>query len=160
MAADATTITLLVAGSDPAQPVREQVSVEPLGSGRYRVLATPGLVMGTAAGDVVEVAPDGTPNVLERGGNVAVQLYAADVASDELTPALVALGGRLDGRIPDTLSVYTVPAAVGFPAIQAVLEWLGRRHPDAEWEFGNVWAEDGVTPLDWWQAGLRDGASG
>ncbi len=67
-------MTLLVDISPSGEPVYEQVTAEALADGRFRLLASPGLVLGTAAGDIIEVADDGTPMVVERGGNVATRI--------------------------------------------------------------------------------------
>ena len=36
----------------------EQVLVDPVADGIYRVVATPGLVLGIAAGDIIRVTPE------------------------------------------------------------------------------------------------------
>jgi hypothetical protein len=59
--------------------------------------------------------------VLERGGNLAVQVF----------------GGRLDGG--------------GFPAVEAAFDALIAEHARASWFFGNVYdPADDATPLNWW----------
>jgi hypothetical protein len=145
-----TAVTLLVDISPSGEPVYEQVTAEALPDGRFRLLASPGLALGTAAGDVIEVADDGTPLVVERGGNLALQVFAPDVVADALGLLLRPLGGRLDGRIPDTLSVFTLPGDTGFAKIEHLLDAVVARHPDVEWLYGNVFDVDGVTPLGWW----------
>ena len=145
-------MTLLVDISPSGEPVYEQVTAEALADGRFRLLASPGLVLGTAAGDIIEVADDGTPMVVERGGNVALQLFAPDDVADALAMLLRPLGGRLDGRIPGTLSVFTVPVAAGFARIEQLLDAVMARHGDVEWLYGNTFDVDGVTPLGWWPA--------
>lgn len=146
-----TSLTLLVDHDTSGEPVHEQVVVDDLGDGTYRVVQSPGLVIGTAAGDLIERADDGSAVVLERGGNLCVQVYASDAHADVLELLLQPLGGRLDGRIPDTLSVFTVPASAGFERVARILEALVERHPDVEWLYGNVYDVDGVTPLGWWE---------
>lgn len=48
--------------------------------------------------------------------------------------------------------VVTVPAAVGFPAVEAVMEtWAAGVSVPAEWGFSNVFGPDG-EPLNCWQA--------
>ena len=49
----------MVAGHKTSgEPVFEQVLVDLLDDGTYRIIATPGLVLGVAADDVVRVTPD------------------------------------------------------------------------------------------------------
>jgi len=43
-----------------------------------------------------------------------------------------------------------------FPAIGAILADFIRSHPSAEWSYGNVYDDDGVTPLLWWETGKID----
>src|SRR5687768_3565039 len=105
----------------------QPVEVEDLGNDEYRVLHSPGLVEGIAAGDVIRLRDRsaGTFEVLRRGGNFAVK-FARPGAEDlqlaiaEITRALQPLGGRLDGATPHA-AVWTVPAASGFPRVEAVM---------------------------------------
>lgn len=126
---------------------------ERVAEGRFRLTGSPGLAQGAAAGDVVELREDGTFEVIERGGNLAVQVLADEfdpAALAELEAALRELGGWLDGG-HTKLRVFTVPvAAAGFPAVEEALEAFLTRNADAEWHFGNVYDEDGETTLDWW----------
>jgi hypothetical protein len=133
--------------------VEEEVVVEPLGGNRHRLLQSPGLVLGLAAGDVFEVGERGECRVLERGRNVCIQIFfRADGPSLEAraTEGLAALKGRLDGKTAKEL-VYTVPVSSGFTEMERVLADLVSRFPGAEWYYGNVYdPNDGVTPLNWW----------
>jgi hypothetical protein len=157
-AKDAVTLNLFVGDRKDGTPVVEEVPVEPLGGRRYRLRASPGLLEGMAAGDEFETA--GTEErpvfrLLRRGGNVSVQFFAAkdSVESCEtfLLPRMRALGGRLDGR-RENLLVFTIPVAVGFPAIEGVIREGQAAFPGSEWMYGNVYdPADGHTPLNWWQ---------
>lgn len=154
------TVRLLVATGPSGRPVVEDVPARDLGGGRWRLLGTPGLARGTAAGDTLRVAGDGSFTVTERGGNVAVQVSAPAGAEErlgELTERVKALGGRLDSRGATrdgrfTFSAYTVPVTAGFPAIEAAFQAYARAVPDGEWSYANVFAdEEGREPLDWWR---------
>ena len=142
----------MVAGTKSSgEPVFEQVLVDRLDDGAYRVVATPGLVLGIAADDVVRVTPEARYEIVERGGNLAVGVYGSHDLVDEVTKDVWELGGSLDGRA-DNFTVYTIPVAAGFPQVERVFNDLVARHPEVEWYFGNVYdTEDGVTPLNWWQ---------
>lgn len=131
----------------------EQVHVDPLGSGRYRLRQSPGLVLGLAAGDVFELTPEGNPTVLERSGNICIQVFHPEGRTDfeaELTASLQQLGGWLDGRASREV-VYTVPISAGFVAIELALNRLVASFSYVEWLYGNVYDPvDGVSPLNWW----------
>lgn len=69
-----------------------------------------------------------------------------------LTIGLRDLRGRVEAPGRARFLVVTVPAAAGFPAIEAAVEdWVGRRE-GVEWYFGNVYDERD-RPLNWWAQG-------
>jgi RsiW-degrading membrane proteinase PrsW (M82 family) len=70
---------------------------------------------------------------------------------DFLTPLVEKLGGFLHARAPE-LTVFTVPVSVGFARIEELLYGFVASNPGVEWYFANVYADDGVTPLGWWEA--------
>ena len=152
---DQPTVQLLVTGVRTDESFFEEVPVEPLGGERYRLLASPGLLDGLAAGDVFDRHPDGRYDVVEHGGNVCVQVYFAEHDPGErvegvLVPEVTALGGWLDGRTPG-VAVFTIPVSAGFAAIEGVLEgWIGDE-PHARWSYANVYGPDG-DQLRWWEA--------
>lgn len=136
------------------QPLTEPVHAESLGDGMYRLLYTPGLVQGIAAGDEFSLVGDeGAFRVRRRGGNLAVQLYSKQpVASfrTELAALVASLGGWLDGAIEKGL-VFTIPVTVGFSAVEKLFDTWVAEHPGWEWYYGNVYDPvDGITPLGWW----------
>jgi Domain of unknown function (DUF4265) len=145
----------IVAGHNSAGgPVLEAVLADPCGPSRFRLASSPGLALGAAAGDEIELREDGTFNVVARGGQLAVQLLATkpfdDAAVHALTAQLAALGGYLDGGHL-TLRIFTVPVSAGFAAVEVVMDAFVARHCGTEWYFGNVYDPvDGVTPLGWW----------
>ena len=137
------------------KPAKEPVHVADLGEGRFRLLYSPGLVQGIAAGDEFRLRDDdGRFDVLARSGNLALQVFSP-VPIGELRTELAArvsrLGGTLDGSIERGLT-FTIPLAAGFPAIEALFNAWVEEHPGWEWYYGNVYSTaDGVTPLKWWQ---------
>jgi len=137
------------------RPIKEPVHVAPVGRGVFRLLFSPGLVQGIAAGDEFRlVGDDGAFVVTRRGGNLAVQVFATEPVAPfrtELAGRVARLGGTLDGAIERGLT-FTVPVAAGFPAVEAVFAAWVAEHPGWEWYFGNVYdPADGVTPLGWWE---------
>jgi hypothetical protein len=153
-APDQPMVRLLAALRESGQPVFEEVPVEVLGPNRYRLLASPGILDGLAAGDEFTVDPISfLYRVHEHGGNLCVQVWypGIDLAGRvdaELVPAVIEMGGSLDGR-EQGLSSFTIPLAAGIPAIETLFnDWVD--HADgATWSFGNAYEEDGVTPLAW-----------
>lgn len=151
---DQPTVQLRVVDARSDEPFFEEVPVEPLSGDRYRLLASPGLLDGLAAGDVFVRDPDGGYDVVEHGGNVCVQVYFPDHDPGErvegaLVPAVEALGGWLDGRTPG-VATFTIPVSAGFAAIERVFEgWVGGE-PGASWSYANVYGPDG-DQLRWWE---------
>ena len=155
------TVELFVDWTSDGKPFYEEVPVDVLGGDRYRVRASPGLLDGLAAGDVFERRPDGAFEVIERSGNLAVQIWYPDEdlgarVEAELLPGAQALGGWLDGRTKGG-AVLTFPLHAGFPRIERLLDGWVASVPAAQWSYANVYDADGWTPLRWWEAGqFRD----
>jgi hypothetical protein len=139
------------------RPALELLEAELIGSKRYRLTYSPGMVEGLAAGDEFELTLDDLGyRVLKRGGNVCAWFSFATAGqnrgpdADFLTEAIEAIGGRLDGGGHYNL-VYTIPIETGFPAIELILDGARSRHAGSSWMFGNVYdPRDGKTPLGWW----------
>lgn len=137
-------IDLIAGAKSSGEAVYERLPARRLRGEDYELLASPMLVLGVAAGDRISIR-DGRFEVLERSGNVAVQVFGAPahvVAS--LREAMSGIGGKLDGQEPRA-AVFTVPVSAGFEVIEETLNAAG-----VEWYYGNVYADDGVTPLGWW----------
>ncbi|WP_329086147.1 DUF4265 domain-containing protein [Actinomadura citrea] len=134
------------------EPVYELIPAERLLEGRYKLVGTPALVLGCAAGDTVLLDDSMRVQVLQRGGNVAVQ--AAPVADfdisdvDRLREAMIPLRGLVEAPADLRFVVVTVPAAAGFPRIESIMdEWATTAN--AQWWYGNVTDDEGA-PLNWW----------
>jgi hypothetical protein len=146
-------LNLLAGKKKSGQPVHEEVLVDRLSPGRYRIVASPGLVLGVAAGDVIEtIGDEGGFRVVSRGGNLAIQLFGDNCLVDEHLHELSGLSHAIDGRAQN-LTVLTVPVRLGFARVEAALNDFCLRHPGIKWYYGNVYdPTDGVTPLNWWAA--------
>jgi hypothetical protein len=138
---------------DDGDPITEALLAVPLGQGRYRLVRSPLIAAGLAAGDVFEV--DGNPphvRVIERAGNIAVQLWAKQgLTMDdvyELRESAARVGGTLDGHNTG-FAAYTFPAKAGFRMIERILDDFVDRHTQYSWTYGNVYDEDD-QPLNWW----------
>ena len=154
------TVRLLATLKESGQPVYEEVPVEILGDGRYRLLASPGILDGLASGDIFVIDPiSSLYRVKEHGGNLCVQVWypGLDLAGRvdaELVPGVIALGGTLDGREQE-LSSFTLPLSAGMDSIEQLFnDWVDRAD-GATWSFANAYEDDGITPLPWLAEALR-----
>lgn len=132
----------------------EEVLVEPVGPNRFRLLRSPGLVLGVAADDVFELLPQGRLKVLERGSNICVQVYVPPSHIDEIEERLLSItrdvGARLDGKSSKQL-VLTIRWRNNFELIEELLSRIVGEYSGVKWFYGNVYdPEDGTTPLGWW----------
>jgi len=145
--------SMLLADHDATgEPVFEEVAVERVGADALRLLATPGVTEDVAAGDVVRLDGELRPQIVERGGNLAVKLFLEDVpraAVERLLDRVEAIGGWLDGFVGGRLVVLTFPVASGFPRVEALLNGFVAEHGGG-WYYGNVHDEHD-RPLDWWR---------
>lgn len=136
------------------KPAKEPVHAVDLGNGRFRLLYSPGFVLGIAAGDEFRLLDhDGNFEVVHRSGNIAVQVYSRDFvdpAVQEITRRVAEIGGVLDGKIEKGM-VFTLPIKASFAAIEETFNSVVKDYPQMEWFHGNVYdPADGVTPLNWW----------
>ncbi len=145
------TLDLRAGVKTSGEPVYEEVLVDRLGNQTYRLAASPGLVLGVAAGDVIELEPADVSKfrILERGGNLAVHVHTERETAG-LASEIAKLGGWLDGQVKN-LTIFTVPVSAGFKEIERVFNDFARREGGTEWYYGNVYdPADGATPLNWW----------
>ena len=135
-------------------PRKEPVHARELGENEYLLDSSPGFVIGVASGDTIKILnQDGKFEVLERGFNLAVQLYSTQsirARHKELSDLLVPLKGYIDGAIEKGI-VCTIPLSAGFSEIEKVFNSFVNKYPEIEWYYGNVYdPDDGITPLNWW----------
>lgn len=130
----------------------EHVRAEPICNGLFRLLLTPGLVSGFAAGDLVGYNADARSlTLVDRGGNVGVQFFHPRLQGHVLAHVeeqVKSVGGTVDGRL-DRLLVFTFPVAVRVSNIQTFLQAYETTF-GVEWEFANLFDADG-EPLPWWE---------
>ena len=136
--------------------MEEVVPAEPLGRGCYRLLASPGLVEGVAAGDELELAPADPAGyrVLRRGGQLCIWVYVPDPPPTQtdarLSRAAASLGGFLDGG-NTRLRILTVPVSAGFARVETELDAAVAELGGSSWAYGNVYDRQD-RPLGWWEA--------
>jgi hypothetical protein len=143
----------LFAGESNGQRTYEPVHVVVVRDGVRRVLFTPGMVYGIAAGDEIELTEGGEFKVLRRGQNLAVRVFSEEPIAQYL-PRLQAevqpLGGRIDGQVKHG-AAFTIPVSAGFKSVEAIFVSFVNDHPSCIWEYGNVYDEQS-KPLGWWAA--------
>ncbi|WP_423203040.1 DUF4265 domain-containing protein [Krasilnikovia cinnamomea] len=117
--------------------------------GLLKLVRTPGLTLGVAAGGVIQVnTDDGSYGVISRGGNLAPQLYGPPDVAMSIEGELRRLGRWHDGCVKN-MTILTVPVRARFDAIESTLNALAAKR-GIEWYYGNVYGEDCTTPLNWW----------
>jgi hypothetical protein len=151
-------IRLPVLDNSGQRRFEEILPAEPLGGGRFRLLASPGLVEGVAAEDELELDPADPAGyrVLRRGGRLCVWVYVPEPPPEQtatrLGRAAAALGGYLDGGNTG-LRILTVPVSTGFGRVEAELAAVVAELGGSTWAYGNVYdRRNGNRPLGWWEA--------
>jgi hypothetical protein len=136
--------------------LEEVLPAEPLGNGSFRLLGSPGLVEGLAAGDELELEPTDPAGyrVLRRGGQLCIWVYIPEPPPKEtdarLRRAAATLGGYLDGG-NTRLRILTVPVTAGFERVEAELDAAVAELRGSTWAYGNVY-DRADRPLGWWEA--------
>lgn len=148
----------VIAAEDPqGRRAIEEIHVEHAKGGSYRVLNTPALVEGVAAGDTV--ITDGKDpckiTVVLYGGRAGVQFFWGRPFTEEeeqiFAAELAKHGATVEGLTEDVLTT-SFDASLGFEVIQESVRLLRQMCPTSEWYYANVYAADGKTPLPWTQA--------
>ncbi|GAA2169542.1 hypothetical protein GCM10009845_36300 [Pedococcus bigeumensis] len=157
--AEAQTLEVPVGQKSSGEPVHESILVAVHGPDRYEVLASPAFAQGVARGDlVVQSAPWTELVVLQRGGNLALQVFAPHPGADELVP-LVAEGPSCS-QWPQSATVTAAPKAAGSRArvttrhtsvwshvLEVMVRGCGERRSAALGEgVGGVAAHGGIRP--------------
>lgn len=152
---------VLIAVIDADPPGGEHVPARRLGKGEWEILRSPLYATEVASGDVIRVTNTelGDFKIIRRGGNVCVQVYLGAVEADDAKATsklaeqigilVEPLKGRIDATTPGLISL-TIPATVGFQAIEKVLEVAVEKSPGAQWQYANVYDPVSGEPLGWW----------
>lgn len=148
----------LFAGERPdGQAVYEKLLVRGHSPGALVLMHSPAFVPGLARGDCIRLTETGY-ELVTRAGNLCVRVYSrGDVATLEqlLTRAVEQLGGQRDIRA-DQVLVYSLPASVGFEAIEGVFDSQLAGRTDVQWRYGNVYDPVTGEPLGWWEPPADD----
>jgi Domain of unknown function (DUF4265) len=152
------TVTLPTIGVDQEKVGSEVLGVEELSPNRYRLIYSPGLVEGLAAGDEFELTEENSAgfSVLRRSGNLCAWLIfdePTDFSASEikdLEARVKEVGGYLDGGTHRSL-IFTIPLQAGFKVIEETLDAFVRAVRGTHWFYGNVYdPKDPAKPLNWW----------
>jgi hypothetical protein len=77
-------ISVYMADDDGA--VREELLARKIGEDTYELLSSPGLAQNLARGDIVSIKDKNAPaEVLKRGGNFCIQIYADYISPEDVT---------------------------------------------------------------------------
>ncbi|MBN3809667.1 DUF4265 domain-containing protein [Paraburkholderia sp. Ac-20347] len=146
------------AGHNELGPVYEELQAVQLDDGSCELLASPGLALNLAKGDLVCIDDVSRPAVvLKRGGNFCIQIYADAIPDTEVArlerDVANESGGSLDGINNGNLAL-TVPSINGLASINKFFDEFKRR-TGIEWYYSNVYKnfEDPTdeTLLNWWR---------
>ncbi|WP_083294614.1 DUF4265 domain-containing protein [Burkholderia plantarii] len=151
-------IEIFAGRTTAGEPVREELPAQAIGDGTYELLASPGVASNIAKGDVIRVLDaSGSIEIIRRGGNVCVQTYFSPYLESKDRQEIEAnfltrLTGSVDGE-SDRNMCFSIPVGIGFSAIGNFFNNLTNKYSQVSWSYGNVYGEDGVTPLNWWIGG-------
>ena len=152
-------IELPICHVESERPATEMLEAVCVGPRRYRLVYSPGMVEGVARGDVIELCEDDPRGfkVISRSGNLCVWFYFETLGANQgaegarVRAAVQSVGGGCDGGGNSHL-VFSIPIAVGFPAVEAALNEQMAQHPGSSWLYGNVYDPwNDFTPLGWWE---------
>ena len=117
----------------------------------------PGLTLNLARGDIVSIADPLAPaEVLKRGGNFCIHIYADDVSQEAVNQlerdVQSQLGGTMDGQYKGNLT-FSVPGHHGIYNVNGPFDAF-RTATGVEWYFSNIYVnlddDDDETLLNWW----------
>lgn len=142
------------AGTCNDNVVYEELPAVFIGNKKYELLASPGLALDLAKGDIIDITENHLPaKVLSRGGNFCIQIYDTEHNHIPILEKLVSeLGGSIDGINNGNLAI-SVPATAGLDKINALFDSFTNL-TNIQWFVGNKYKnpEDpsDETLLDWW----------
>jgi hypothetical protein len=148
-------IQVYMADDDGA--VREELLARQIGEDTYELLSSPGLAQNLARGDIVSIKDKNAPaEVLKRGGNFCIQIYADYISPEDVTAlendVIRELDGTLDGLCEGVLAL-AIPAKNGMEEINAFFDKF-REKTGVEYYYANVYKnlddDSDVTLLYWW----------
>ncbi|WP_257166976.1 DUF4265 domain-containing protein [Bradyrhizobium sp. SRS-191] len=124
--------------------------------GQYVIRSIPGFAYGVGLDDVVKIVdPDsGQFEIVSRSGQVAIRAFVEgpldrpDVRA--LIDAILSENGTYEAARSDedvSLLLLSIHINLGLDKIRSLMKLVAG--PDVQWEFGNIFDEDGNL-VDWW----------
>ncbi|ALK30273.1 DUF4265 domain-containing protein [Burkholderia plantarii] len=145
------------AGNNESGPVYERLPAKQIDANVYKLLASPGLTLNLAKGDLIRLDGVDLPaTVVMRGGNFCIQIYSNEISKDDAAWLEAELKGRMNGAL-DSMNegslACSVPAVNGIGKINELFNEFKRRS-GVEWYYSNIYKnfEDpsDETLLNWW----------
>lgn len=122
--------------------------------GQFQLVKSPAFIKGLASGDCINyLAEERDYQLVKRSGNLCIRVFCrGNIAnlSDSLSPQLEKLGAEHDTE-NERMLIFSAHVSLGFSAIEQILNDHIGEESDSIWMYGNVYGDDGVTPLNWWQ---------
>lgn len=127
--------------------------------GQFQLVKSPAFIKGLASGDCINyLSEERDFQLVKRSGNLSIRVFCrGDIAnlSDVLSPQLEKLGAEHDTET-ERMLVFSAHVSLGFSTIEQILNDHIGEESDSIWMYGNVYKEDGQTPLNWWQEVLNE----
>ncbi|CAI8814363.1 DUF4265 domain-containing protein [Pseudomonas zeae] len=147
----------IYAGDNDEGPVFERLPARKIDEYTYELLSSPGLALNLARGDIISIKNQQThAEVLKRGGNFCIHIYADHIPQEYLTALEVDVGdelnGTLDGIYKGNLSL-AIPSRNGMVKVGEFFNKF-REKTGVQWYYANVYKnlddDDDETLLNWW----------
>lgn len=151
------TVLIQVYMADDDGAVREELLARQIDQDTYELLSSPGLAQNLARGDIVSIKNKNAPaEVLKRGGNFCIQIYAEHIPPEAITSlenaVIRELNGTLDGVFEGNLSL-AIPSKNGMDKINKFFDRF-REKTGIQWYYANVYKnlddDEDETLLYWW----------
>ncbi len=146
----------VLAGQSDSRAVMEELPTKRLPGNKFLLLASPGLALNIAKGDIIQLDENNSPINIERGGNFCIQIYGdsidAQLIDDLENTVKNSLQGSLDGKHGGALS-FSIPARNGFDTINPIFDKFSLES-GVDWYYANIYKypddQEDETLLDWW----------
>ncbi|AVS66199.1 hypothetical protein C8245_11410 [Paracidovorax avenae] len=138
---DRTEIIRVFAGKNQHGNVYEELPAKKISDNIYVLLASPGLLLGLAKGDLIHLH-ENHYEILEHGGNFCIQMYVPSLDSEtikQINNLLKPISGTLDGHGDGALA-FSVPVSSGFSATNKVFDNM-RTLLGSEYYYSNIYKD-------------------
>lgn len=144
---DKFSIINILAGHNKNGPVHEELPATQLDDGAYRLLASPGLVLGLAKNDLISLDKEGKAQLLQHGGNFCIQIYLENPDQEKISKAAEIIDNKLSGTIDGIdggVIAFSVPTSNGFKKTNDIFDQI-RSLLGSEYYYSNVYKNLGDT---------------